>query len=363
VTRASKTSDNEELAAAWLVRLEADTSATTMASWEQWLRDDARHHVSFARLENSWRRMDCLRSVRPLDGTVDLDLLDDAPGAQARPAGGDASGTCVEPSGSAGSPVSFIASHLSGATIIYRSIAVALAAGALSSLLVFAGWLFLTRPDRAIHRTELGGFERVLLPDGSTASLNTNSEIRIQFTRQRRRILLTRGEALFAVAHDDTRPFEVAAGGNTVRAVGTSFDVRLRAYGQVEVLVTQGRVALDLRRNGESPLTSDSRGALLTSGDDALIDTKGPPRTKRINPSDIEHRLAWTRGQIWLNHSTLAEAIAEFNRYRGDRSHPAHGSPVTCFKRAPAAIGSASRIYSRCPCAPSARPPRTSSNS
>jgi transmembrane sensor len=194
----------------------------------------------------------------------------------------------------------------------YSALAVALGAGALASLLVLAGWRFLMRPDHRVHQTERGGFERVVLPDGSTASLNTNSEIRVHFTHDHREIVLTRGEALFSVARDEARPFEVAAAGNALRAVGTSFAVRLHAAGKVEVLVVQGDIAVDNPRSG------DAR-PLLSSGDDAMIDSDGRPRTERVDAPGIAHKLAWTHGQIWFEHCALSEAIAEFNRYDSRR--------------------------------------------
>ena len=77
-------------------------------------------------------------------------------------------------------------------------------------------------------------------------------------------------------------------------------------------MVAQGTVAID--RAPGSTATAGAR-SLLSAGDDALLDARGATQTARIGESDIERRLAWTRGQIWLSQSTLADAIAEFNRY------------------------------------------------
>lgn len=83
LSRTPDTFENEaQAAAAWLVRLDADTSATTLALWVRWLSEDARRHVAYARVESSWRQMDCLRSMQPLDGTVNVDLLDTFPGVR-----------------------------------------------------------------------------------------------------------------------------------------------------------------------------------------------------------------------------------------------------------------------------------------
>jgi transmembrane sensor len=194
----------------------------------------------------------------------------------------------------------------------HSTLAVALGAGALACLLVLTGWHFLTQADHRVHQTERGGFERVVLPDGSTASLNTNSEIRVHFTHHHREVVLTRGEALFAVARDELRPFEVTAGGNAVRALGTCFSVRLRAAGKVEVLVLQGEVAVD------NPRPASDR-SVLSTGDDATIDAQGRAQIERVDAPGMAHKLAWIHGQIWFQHCALSEAVAEFNRYNSSQ--------------------------------------------
>jgi transmembrane sensor len=283
--------DTEDDAAAWLVRLDADASAATLALWQEWLREDDRHRAAFVRVEEGWRQAECLKSLRPIDGAVKPDLLDSVPRAPSRSRRGVADVT-----------------RAAFGRGLYTSVAVALGASAVAGLLVLAGWRFLAQPDHRVHETERGGFERVVLPDGSTASLNTNSEIRVHFTHERREVVLTRGEALFSVARDTLRPFEVDVGGNAVRALATSFSVRLRAAGQVEVLVLQGGVAVD------KPQPTGA-ASLLSAGDDAMIDTEGRARIEKVDAPGISHKLAWIHGEIWFQHCALSEAVAEFNRY------------------------------------------------
>lgn len=282
-------SDTEAQAAQWLVRLEADCSPRTVEPWLQWLDGDVRRRAVFVRLERSWRQTNTLRRIQPLDGRINLDILDTFPGLPPQ------------------SPVTNLLRQpwwrrLWGAG---HSFTVALAAAAIASIATLGVWLLETAPERATHRTEWGGFERIVLPDGSTALLNTNTEMRLSFTRAHRQIELIRGEALFSVIQDARRPFEVLVGHNTIRALGTSFDVRLHDPRALEVMVAQGLVAVD-RAHAHS---------LLAAGDDVLIDAPGQGQILHIGASGIERRLAWTHGQIWLSEATLADAIAEFNRY------------------------------------------------
>jgi hypothetical protein len=152
--------DTEEQAAEWLVRLDADSSEETLASWAKWLREDARHHAAYVRVEEGWRQAECLKSLRPLDGTVQAELLDEVAGS--RPAGlaapSSLSGTAYRsqlwrrlrpPRSSRGLHPSrpWRALALSHLPAPYIALAVALGAGALASLLVLAGWrLLVTTP-------------------------------------------------------------------------------------------------------------------------------------------------------------------------------------------------------------------------
>jgi transmembrane sensor len=183
----------------------------------------------------------------------------------------------------------------------------ALAATLAVATMVAATWLHRGPFNHATRQTELGGFERTLLPDGSTVLLNTNSAIQLHFSRRLRAITLTRGEALFTVAPEEGRPFVVTVAGTVVRALGTSFAVRQAESGGIEIIVSRGRVSVTPR--------ASALHLTLTEGEDARIGATGDAAIGRLGTTDVDHRLAWTRGQIWLNETALTEAIAEFNRY------------------------------------------------
>jgi transmembrane sensor len=257
--------NTEAQAAEWLIRLESEPTAETVAQWRAWLESDARRRVAFVRIENGWYQTNCLKKLRPLDGAVDINLL--RPPARPRS---------------------------------LRSLAQAsLAVGILAALLLSAAWLH--DPLDHDYRTDLGGFQRARLPDGSTVLLNTDSEITVHYSQSARVVSLIRGEALFTVAHDPTRPFEVESSGIIVRALGTSFDVRQVDDSAVEILVAAGTVAT-------------GRDLMLVTGDDMMRDARGNSRREHLSATDMDHRLAWIHGEIWLQ-GTLADAVAEFNRY------------------------------------------------
>ena len=149
----------------------------------------------------------------------------------------------------------------------------------------------------------------VVLPDGSVVSLNTNSEISVQFTSEARNINLLRGEALFDVAKNVHRPFIVSAGDTRVRAVGTSFTVSRLPQKPIQVLVKEGIVELQRTNTPEAIPVRASANIRAIAPLDAPIITVAMPEEK------LARDLEWQYGRIALDNETLADAAGEFARY------------------------------------------------
>ncbi len=178
-----------------------------------------------------------------------------------------------------------------------------LGAVALAAVLAVAGAFVTLNLARPSYSTGVGEQRLVVLPDGSRLRLNTDSRVRVIFSRSERRILLARGEAFFEVTHDTARPFVVDAGNAAVRAVGTKFDVR-RDPQAVNVTLVEGVVRV--RRDAEPRTWTLSPNQQLT------IPTSGAvaPRT-----ADAAVVTSWTAGRLIFHETALSEAIAEVNRY------------------------------------------------
>lgn len=128
----------ENQAAAWLVRLDADSSAENVKHWLDWMKVDVRRRAAFVRLEEGWRQTDCLRSLKPLDGAVNPDVLDTFPGAapSARALIQEDAATRPIPTGRAKPKVPY-------GELAIQTVAVALAAAMLAGKLVLSCWLFI----------------------------------------------------------------------------------------------------------------------------------------------------------------------------------------------------------------------------
>lgn len=166
-----------------------------------------------------------------------------------------------------------------------------------------------------------------VLPDGTIVELRDDAEIvsGMKPNSAIRRVKLVRGEAHFDVAHDAARPFVVSANGVEVRAVGTAFVVALGA-GTVEVVVTEGRVALERRRDAsaDSPVVIASEVSAGQRLAMAAARTTGAPSTTALQPdalaeAELAERLAWRIPRIEFSSTPLAEAIPLYNRYSRTR--------------------------------------------
>jgi transmembrane sensor len=158
------------------------------------------------------------------------------------------------------------------------------------------------------YATNVGAIDTVPLADGSHITLNTDSRIRVDLAPGERRIELDRGEAFFQVAKDPARPFVVKVGNKRVIAVGTQFSVRRDDAGDIRVAVSEGKVRVET----DSP--AGSAVPVLVAGDVAQT-AKTEVFVRPHATGEVEEEMSWRSGYITLRDMTLADAVAEFNRY------------------------------------------------
>ncbi|WP_337828496.1 FecR family protein [Pseudonocardia sp. TMWB2A] len=154
------------------------------------------------------------------------------------------------------------------------------------------------------YETAVGEQLAVTLDDGSHVALNTDTFIKPEFTREARVIEIKRGEALFDVAHDTSRPFIVRFGDDYVRATGTRFAVRIDR-GKFEVSLIEGGVVAG--RDGK-PTTVRH---LVPGERIRLVDARAP----LVDRPDLDSQLAWRSGEVVFDNVPLHAAIREMNRY------------------------------------------------
>ncbi len=203
------------------------------------------------------------------------------------------------------------------------------------SIAIFALWI---RADATpkIYKTAVGEYQTISLADGTSVSLNTASQIEVDFNDTERRVRLVAGEALFEVASNPKRPFVVYSNTAIAEAVGTSFVVRLREA-VTELAVVEGVVAFsklplsveatpmrNARENAvERPPAADPvprvivrAGQALTSKELSIVTaSEAESKIPVLSERDLQRKLSWTDGFLEFSETPLEEVVEELTRH------------------------------------------------
>jgi transmembrane sensor len=156
--------------------------------------------------------------------------------------------------------------------------------------------------------TPNGGIAHVVLADGTAIWLNAATSVRYpeNFPGNERKVELLSGEAYFEVAHDPTKPFSVSANGQTVKVLGTHFNINTyKDDGLVRTTLLQGTIRLT---NGQS-------SGLLKPGEQAV--TSGAHSKINIINADTEDVMAWRNGRFKFDNASLNMVLYQLERWYG----------------------------------------------
>ena len=205
------------------------------------------------------------------------------------------------------------------------------AVAASAALLIVCGycWFAFTHPEQQpvemVYVTDSGS--QVVLSDGTKVWLSAHSQLRYQqtFTGKTRDVALE-GEAYFEVAHNSKQPFRVLVGGQTVVALGTSFNVRAYAgEPDVKVALVEGSVRVTDDQSGQAVILQPAQEALIVKsvGTISVTDDKAPqtddvkPEQETVKPIsvpsiavsdvDLDKMMSWKTGRYVFNNMTFEE--------------------------------------------------------
>lgn len=174
-----------------------------------------------------------------------------------------------------------------------------------------------------VLETGIAEHKEIVLEDGTRIHLGGQTLVTASFTKHARSVVLDRGEALFKVVRDPTRPFQVSAGGGLITAVGTEFNVRHRQDDDVIVTVAEGTV--EVTPSSTAPVRHDrqpereqySSTQRLVRGQEVTYDTRG--RISPIRAADLDVSAAWRDGRLKYRSEPLRNVIQDLNRYSNRR--------------------------------------------
>ncbi|WP_411820052.1 FecR domain-containing protein [Hyphococcus formosus] len=274
-------------AAAWYARLDGDdVTAEDRAAFGQWIAESEHHKAAFERVATLWDGFGVLKELEDIALSAEE----------------------CEPS---------------KPPLITRRKIVAMAASIVMVVGVGVISMLYTSFTPERYATGVGEQKTIRLKDGSEVQLNTDTQILVKIDDKARHITLERGEAHFEVATDPQRPFSVFAGKGVFTAVGTAYTVRLRPGAEVEVTVSEGRIAMAAERalaqvteTTETTKIKDQHllGTALDAGQNAVFTDKVESIVS-IEPNVLTRKASWRLGLLTYQGEPLSEVVADVSRY------------------------------------------------
>lgn len=178
--------------------------------------------------------------------------------------------------------------------------------GALAASIAVAGLFGVQMlPNRDPHfsiETAAGETRTVSLADGSEVQINGGTKIVLD-KNDPRLVEIARGEARFAVKHDNADPFTVVAGEQRLVDIGTVFNV-VRTDRQLSVGVAEGAVRFE----------GTARTVNLRAGDSLAADNRGKIEISQRPVASIG---SWADGKLVYDQAPLEQVADDLVRSVG----------------------------------------------
>lgn len=190
------------------------------------------------------------------------------------------------------------------------------AAAVMTGLIIFSAYLFqsgfqLFDRYAAQYQTTYGEVKRITLSDGTTVTLNAQSELKIEkgFDVKNRTVYLD-GEAFFEVKHMEEMPFLVITKELTLEDLGTSFNVSAFDNDiKQTVSVKSGKVAVEI------PLKAGAKSVILLPGEE--VSYNKTDQHIEITRADLKDVSTWQRRIIYFKNANMNEVLRELERFYG----------------------------------------------
>ncbi len=311
----------EQSAAEWVTKIDRGLTAEEQRALSEWLEVSPVHGEALVKCASMWDLLDVLSPIAKLMPIDKLNLhaehaaFEESPDLDSTMVDGETKASNIRRFSNSRSGPWAIAATILMAVGIYFVQPIQPATQSLSTPVNMAEK---TRESSQLKRykTGVGEMSTVTLADGSVLQLNTDSELSIQFTENRRQLELLSGEVYFEVAKDPSKPFVVDVGSDQVVAVGTAFNIDARPGLDTEVLVTEGKVQVNvnanLKKNGFTAGRGKADELFLIPGQKVTIGENSP---KVSDQQDSDTLLSWREGMLIFQGEPLSEAIREIDRY------------------------------------------------
>lgn len=281
-----------EEAASWYLRIQDGLSQSDFREWRRWLATDDANAVAFDAVRECWQKADQVDDLPwPSEEELEADLYD----------------------GSSALPLPEKPKLETRGRQRDRRYWLAAAASIVAACLIGLGLLRDNVQNSESYETTTAEHRLIELEDGSSVTLGAESDVRIAYNSIARRIELRSGEAYFKVAKDRDRPFIVAAGNRTVRALGTEFDINIGVR-DIKVAVIEGKVRVD-----GPPLAAvnsgNGSGAVLNLESGDVLDFNATGGIGIVRQVDPMLSTSWLAGRLAYDGELFESVVADVNRY------------------------------------------------
>lgn len=147
--------------------------------------------------------------------------------------------------------------------------------------------------------------KEMTLADGSKVYLDRNTQVRVAYVQEERRLWLDKGQAYFKVKSNPYRPFYVHADTRLIKVVGTEFEVSRYDNHQVNVAVHEGIVEVKAAPKSSPAYLYAGSQATSTLANDSFV----------ISSVNIDSVGSWRFGQLHFFERPLNEVIAKLKPY------------------------------------------------
>lgn len=150
--------------------------------------------------------------------------------------------------------------------------------------------------ERATLKTPLGRQQLLVLSDGTKVWLNAGSSIEFptRFSENKRSVVIT-GEAYFEVVHSERQPFEVHAGDQVIRDLGTHFNVN--AY------------------DNEAAMKVTLKEGSVQIGDNVILKPGEEFSAGKVSKVNADGAIAWVSGYFHFERSDIQSVMRQLSRW------------------------------------------------
>lgn len=266
-----------ETAISWFLRMQdADYDHPDRTKFEAWLMMSPIHQIAYEEVAKTWEVFDSAEDLKTLDAAMEQKAFLDKKKRNNK---------------ISNSIVSLVA-----VTLL-----------AFTSLFAYRSWQ--AQPVMEVVKVaEVGQIKNEMLEDGTKLNINANSELEITYYRDRRVAKLKRGEVVFEVARDESRPFIVDSGYGRITVLGTRFAVN-RLQKLIRVSVDHGKVQVDAVDKEGVPLSAP---LVITNGQVVEVHQNQQPKLTKQLAKDA---FSFTQGVITFDRAGLEEIAETLSRY------------------------------------------------